>query len=290
MKDTLAETCVCDDGADGVVDFVAVNCIAGLEGPVDRCNCRIACPSDDGEDAAGGWGRFFTAECCPGDVGVAVGRTVALFGPQIDQEHIAGSDRAVLLGAGRVVREGCVAVDGHDGIVIPRQFGSAKLFDNELLHRVLGDLLLLTQGLGDKGEGRVLGRQNMGGGATVAVHLLGSEHSLDKLYEVSAADDVCVGCGAHHFEGSGVYVADVGDSAIGAVFHGDPAVGSLWKNVLQLLLQLLPTDIEMQRSGHFRADGAESGLLDRMDEPLRLALGRYPEKPAARAGGFEPGD
>ena len=203
------------------------------------------------KDAAGGWGRFSAAVGGPGDVGVAVVGIVFLLGPEVDQEHITGLNRTVLPGAGCVVGEGGVAVDGDDGIVVPIETGGAELVDDELLDVVLGDLLLLGQGVGYEGEGRVFGGEHVCCGAAVAFHLPGREHGLYDLNEVGAADDGCVGCGAHHFEGASVDVTDVRDGAAGAVFHGDATGRVLRQDGAQFTLQLLPADVEVERASHF---------------------------------------
>ncbi len=251
VEDALGVTGVLDDGADGVVDFIAVDCFAGFEGRVYDFDRSVACLGDDRKDAAGGWGRFIAAVCGPGDVGVAVVGIVFLFGPEVDQEHITGLNGAVLLCAGCVVGEGGVAVDGDDGIMVPIEVGGAELVDDELLDVVLGDLLLMCQGVGHEGEGGVFGGEHVSGGAAVAFHLPGGEHGLYDLNEVGAADDGCVGCGAHHFEGAGVDVTDVRDGAAGAVFHGDATGRILRQDGAQFTLHLLPADVEVERAGHF---------------------------------------
>ena len=290
VKDSFAESGVCDYGTDGVVDFVAVKGFAGFKCLADDCDGGIAGLGDDGKDAAGGWGRVRAAVGCPGDVGVAVVGIVFLFGPQVDQEHVAASNGAVLLRGGRVVGEGGVAIDGHDWVVVPSEIGGAKLLDKELLDVVLGDLLLLAQGLGDEGECGVFGRQHVGGGAAVGLHLPGSEHCLHELHEVGAADDGGAGIGAYHFHGAGIDIADVGDGAVGAIFHGDLAGSALRQDCAQLLLQLLPADVVVLWAGHVGGYSAECSLFDGVDQPLGFAFGRDPEKPAPGSGGLEAGD
>ena len=290
VEDALGVTGVFDDGADGVVDFIAGERCAGFKGLADEGDAGVACLGDDVKDAAGDRRRFSAAVGHPGDIGEAVVGIGGFFGPEIDEHEVAGTDWAVLLCAGCVVGDGGVAVDGDDGIVAPGQAGGAEAFDDELLDVVLGDLLLLGQGVGHEGEGRVFGGEHVSGGAAVAFHLLGGEHGLYDLNEVGAADDGCVGGGAHHFEGAGVDFADVGDGAIGAVFHGDAAGRVLGQDGVEFFLHLLPADVEVQRAGQFGVGLTEGGLFDGVDEPLRLAFGWDPEKPTPCSGEVELGD
>lgn len=141
MRKVVAVAGICDDFAGGGIDFISMHffnmrfnefCCLQLRFSDDLKNLFLArrggrrCDGDARDVGIDGAGDIF-------------------FAPQVDQNPVAFLDGGAFLGAGRVVRDGGVCIDGADRLAVHDAAAVVDLLEDELLDFVLGEGMILVQ-------------------------------------------------------------------------------------------------------------------------------------------------